>query len=145
MAKTYRLGPVRRAVNVMMTAMIRAGVGAKSSYLLTTTGRKSGQPRMTPVIPVEAGGQRWLVSPYGAVGWVHNVRATPEVSLRRGRTTEVFYANEVDAETAGPLLQRYVRDVRVTAPFFDAKADGPVEQFVNEASHHPVFRLAAVR
>ncbi len=76
----------------MMTAMIRVGVGAKSSYLLTTTGRKSGQPRMTPVIPVEAGVQRWLVSPYGAGGWVHNVRATPEVSLRRGRTIEVFYA-----------------------------------------------------
>jgi len=65
MAKIYRLGPVRRVVNVMMTAMIRVGVGATSSYLLTSTGRKSGQPRLTPVIPVEACGQRWLVSPYG--------------------------------------------------------------------------------
>ncbi len=43
------------------------------------------------------------------------------------------------------LLQRYVRDIRVPAPFFDAKADDPVEQFVNEASRHPVFRLTAVR
>jgi len=57
----------------------------------------------------------------------------------------VLYASDVDAVTAGPVLQRYVRDVRVTAPFFDAKADDPVELFVNEASRHPVFRLTGVR
>lgn len=56
----------------------------------------------------------------------------------------MFHAQEVDAATAGPLLQRYVHDVQVTAPFFDAKADGPVEEFVDEAPHHPVFRLTAV-
>ncbi len=141
MANIYRLGPVRRGINVVMTTMIRIGVGAPSSYLLTTTGRKTGSPRTTPVTLVEGDGDRWLVAPYGAVGWVHNVRSTPEVSLRRGRRTEMRSAIEVDAETAGPVLQRYVRDVRVTAPFFDAKASDPVELFVREAPRHPVFRL----
>jgi len=108
-------------------------------------GGERGQPRTTPVILIETDAQRWLVSPRGAVGLVHNVRATPEVSPRRGKTTEVLYASDVDAVTAGPVLQRYVRDVRVTAPFFDAKADDPVELFVNEASRHPVFRLTGVR
>lgn len=144
-AKTYRLGPARRAVNVLMTALIRIGVGARSSYLLTTTGRKSGKPRTTPVTLVQVGAERWLVAPYGSVAWVHNVRANPEVSLRRGRRTEEFWAHEVDAEIAGPVLQRYLREVMVTAPYFDAAADDPVTQFVSEARRHPVFRLAAVR
>jgi len=141
MSRTYRLGPVRRAVNVLMASMLRVGVGPKSSYLLTTTGRKTGQPRTTPVILVEADGQRWLVSPYGQVGWVRNVRAVPEVSLRRGRTTQALYAREVAADTAGPVLKSYVRQVKVTAPFFDAKVDDPTPSFIAEASRHPVFQL----
>ncbi|HXP18568.1 MAG TPA: nitroreductase family deazaflavin-dependent oxidoreductase [Streptosporangiaceae bacterium] len=133
----------RRFVNVMVTAMVRLGIGGKTVYLLTTTGRKSGQPRTTPVTLVVDGADRWLVSPYGLVGWVHNIRATPQVSLRRGSTSEVLDAVEVDAEAAGPVLQRYVRAVPITAPYFDAKASDPVQQFVAEASRHPVFRLTA--
>jgi deazaflavin-dependent oxidoreductase (nitroreductase family) len=104
LAKTYRLGPARRAVNVLVTAMLRLGVAAKSTYLLTTTGRNTGRPRTTPMILVEANGECWLVAPYGLVAWVHNVRARPEVSLRRGRTTHVLHAEEVDSETAGSGL-----------------------------------------
>jgi deazaflavin-dependent oxidoreductase (nitroreductase family) len=65
--------------------MLRAGIGSKSAYLLTTTGRKSGQHRTTAVILVETGGERWLVSPYGTVGWVHNVRATPKCRFGAAR------------------------------------------------------------
>jgi hypothetical protein len=81
------------------------------------------------------------VRPYGHVSWVRNVRATPEVSLRRGRTTQALYPREVDADTAGPVLKRYVRQVKVTAPFFDAKVDDPTRAFVAEAHRHPVFEL----
>ena len=140
-AKPYRLGPARRAVNVLVAAMVRLGVGGKSTYILTTTGRRTGQERTTPVILVENNAERWLVSPYGTVAWVHNVRAQPGVSLRRGTKTETVRAEEVGPETAGPILQRYVREVRVTAPFFDAKRDDPVKSFVEEAPCHPVFRL----
>ncbi len=141
MAKSYQLGPGRRAVNALMSSMLKIGVGGKSYYLLTTTGRTSGQKRTTPVILVQGGQERWLVSPYGQVGWVHNVRADPQVSLRRGRKTEVLRAEEAGPQAAGPVLQRYVRQVRVTAPFFDAKGNDPVERFVKEASRHPVFKL----
>jgi deazaflavin-dependent oxidoreductase (nitroreductase family) len=143
MAKTYKLGPARRAVNVLMKPLIRLGVGGKSTYLLTTTGRRTGQQRTTPVILVENDGERWLVSPYGLVAWVHNVRAQPEVTLSHGGRAETLHAEEVDPATAGPVLQRYVRRVRVTAPFFDAKGDDPVDKFIEEAPRHPVFRLTA--
>jgi len=95
------------------------------------------------VILVENDGERWLVSPYGIVAWVHNVRAQPEVILRHGKRAETLHAEEVDPVTAGPVLQRYVHNVRVTAPFFDAKSDDPVEKFIEEAPRHPVFELTA--
>ena len=139
--RTYRLGPARRALNALMAVLLRWGVGPASSYLLTTTGATTGRRRTTPVTLVETDGCRWLVAPYGPVGWVHNVRATPEVSLRRGRTTRLLRVREVDAETAGPVLRRYVGQVPVTAPFFTAAAGDPVAAFVAEASRHPVFAL----
>ncbi len=95
------------------------------------------------MILVETDAERWLVSPYGMVAWVHNVRAHPEVTLRHGRRAEKLNAEEVDSETAGPVLQRYIRTARVTAPFFDATGDDPVQKFVEEAPRHPVFKLTA--
>lgn len=141
MAKTYQLGPTRRAVNVLMKPLVRLGIGGRSTYLLTTTGRRTGQQRTTPVILVENEGERWLVSPYGMVAWVYNVRAQPQVTLRHGRRVEALHAEEVDAVSAGPVLKRYVRNVRVTAPYFDAKGDDPVEKFIEEAPRHPLFKL----
>lgn len=143
MARSYRLGAARRAVNFFVTGMVRLGVGFASSYLLPTTGRKTRTPRTTPVTVVQSGGRRWLVSPYGMVGWVHNVRALPELTLRRGKKIESFYAREVNAEVAGPVLREYVRSVPVTAAYFDAEADDPVTSFIDEAARHPVFQLAA--
>ena len=141
MAKSYHLGPARRAVNVLMKPLVRFGIGGKATYLLTTTGRKTGQPRTTPVILVEDADDRWLVSPYGTVAWVYNVRADADVTLRHGKQEESLHAEEVDSAAAGPVLQRYVRNVRVTAPFFDARAGDPVESFIEEAPRHPVFKL----
>jgi deazaflavin-dependent oxidoreductase (nitroreductase family) len=143
MAKKYRLGLTRRSVNLLVTTMLKVGIGQEAAYLLTTTGRKTNQKRTTPVILVEAAGERWLVSPYGMVAWVHNVRAKPEVSIRRGRRIETLRAEELGPEAAGPVLQRYVSSVRVTAPFFDAKRGDPVDKFVREAPRHPVFKLVA--
>jgi hypothetical protein len=40
-----------------------------------------------------------------------------------------------------PNLRRYIRNARVTAPFFDAKGDGPMENFIEEVPRHPVFKL----
>ena len=141
MARIYRLGAARTAVNTLVAALLQVGIGAKRTYLLTTTGAKTGLARTTPVVLVETDAGRWLVSPYGDVGWVHNVRAQPRISLRRGRTSQVLRAHEVDAQTAGPVLQRYLRQSRVTAAFFDAQPDAAVQAFIAEAGRHPVFAL----
>jgi len=74
-AKTYRLTQVRRFANVLMRLLLRLGLAPRTTMLLTIAGRRTGTPRSTPVTMVEEDGQRWLVAPYGPVGWVHNARA----------------------------------------------------------------------
>ena len=44
MAKTYRVTTTRLG-NFFVKALVRTGFGAKSTYLLTVRGRKSGRPR----------------------------------------------------------------------------------------------------
>jgi deazaflavin-dependent oxidoreductase (nitroreductase family) len=139
-ARQYRPGRGRHAENTIMSALVRAGLVPRS-YLLTTRGRKTGQPRTNPVVPVEHGGRRWLVAPYGPVSWVHNARATGRVSLTRRRHTRDYTIREVPPDQAGPVLKRYVRLAPSARPYFQATMDSPVEDFVSEAGRHPVFEL----
>ena len=123
-----------------MTVLVRAGL-VPGSYLLTTQGRKTSQPRTNPVIPVEHDGRRWLVAPYGLVSWVRNARATGRVSLTRRRDTRDYTIREVSPEEAGPVLQRYLRLAPSARPYFQASKGSPVKDFVTEADRHPVFEL----
>ncbi len=141
MARAYRLGPARKAVNVVMAALLKAGAGPRSTYLLTTTGRRTGRPRTTPVTLIEGSSGRWLVAPYGSVPWVWNVRAAPVVELRRGGRRERLQAEEAGPAAAGPVLRQYAQSVTITRPYFDARPGDPETEFAAEAARHPVFRL----
>ena len=141
MARQYKVGFFRKAFNVLATAGLRVGVAPRGSYLLTTTGRKTGRARTTPVWTFEHEGERFLVSPYGIVGWVHNARVAGEVTLRRGRQSRTHAVTEVEPSEAAPILKRYMTKVPITRPFFDATKDSPVSAFEAEAARHPVFRL----
>lgn len=142
-ARTYRLTTARRLVNRAMAAGLRFGVAPKATYLLTTRGRTSGEPRTTPVTLVEesAGGRRWLVAPYGEVNWVRNARASGRVTLSRGRRSETVIIEELDPQGAAPVLKEYAKRVSIVRPYFDADPDSPVKAFAAEAHRHPVFRL----
>ena len=141
MAKTYRLDVTRRAVNQLLAALLRVGLGPKSHYLLTVRGRRTGQLHTTPVRLVEEGGQRWLVAPYGVVNWVRNARATGRVTLTRGSRSETVEITELSPEESAPILKTYATQVRITRPYFDARPESPAEAFVAEAPRHPVFRI----
>lgn len=141
MAATYRLGVSRRAVNVLVRGLLALGVPLPGTFLLTVPGRRSGRPHSTPVTLVQEAGQRWLVAPYGHVGWVRNARAARRVTLSRGRRAETLAIVEVDGEERARILKMYATRVPVTRPFFDARPDDPVEAFVAEGDRHPVFRL----
>jgi deazaflavin-dependent oxidoreductase (nitroreductase family) len=137
----YRLGPARKAFNIVAGAATRLGIAPSTSYILSTRGRRSGIIRSVPVSIVKRDENRWLVAPYGTVGWVHNARAAGKVTLsRRGRSEEVA-VTEASAAEAGPVLRDYLRKFPVVAPFFDVGRSAPVEEFVAEAARHPVFRV----
>ncbi len=139
-ARQYTPGRLHRIENTVMTALTRAGV-VPHSYVLTTRGRRTGLLRHNPVLIVEHDDRRWLVAPYGAVGWVHNARAAGRVRLVRRRTGSDYLLREVSDVEAGPVLQRYIQIASATRKYFAATRDDPVEHFVAEAERHPVFEL----
>lgn len=140
-AKTYRLGLVRRMVNALVAPLARCGLAGKHTYILTVRGRKSGNEYSTPVRLIE-GDRRWLVAPYGEVGWVRNARAAGRVKISRGGRSEMMIIEELDDEQSAPVLKQYVENVAVTRPYFDVTVDSSLTEFAAEAPRHPVFQLA---
>jgi len=138
--RRYRPGRWRHLENAVMSLLTRVGL-MPHSYLLLTRGRRTGKLRRTPVVLVELHGRRWLVAPYGVVGWVHNARAAGEVTLVRRAERRTYTIREVPAEEAGPVLQRYLDLAPAPRKYFRARRGEPVERFVAEAHLHPVFEL----
>src|ERR1700704_3511593 len=111
-------------------------------FMLTPRGRKTGQPRSTPITPQVEGGRRYAMAPYGEVAWVQNVRADGgRARLKSRGREETVRLHQVHPAGGGPLQKKYVQaDARVQT-YFDAKPGGPVERFEAEADRHPVFEV----
>ncbi len=140
MAKQYKVTRMRRAINKTASTMARVGKGPP--WELTVAGRQSGEPRTVPVAPVEMNGARYLVAPYGAVAWVHNIRAAVEATLRRGGSNDRITVTEVDADEAGPVLAVYFDALqRIVGAYFDVPKEPSVDDFIAVADSHPVFRV----
>ena len=145
MARTYRQNAATRVINWVFTRLTRLGMGASYRHLLTVRGRKTGQLHTTPVDVMETGGQRWLVAGYGPANWVRNARAAGEVTLSRGgRRARYAIAEPKPGEEVGEevgVLRKYLSDVRVTRPYFDATPASPDSDIEAELARHPVLRL----
>ncbi len=147
MAKTTLVPGYVRAANALMKALLRAGLKIKGfgrpTYLLTVRGRKTGQPRTTPIVVIEEGGQRYLISPFGMVDWVRNLQAAGEATLTRGRRSETLRAIELPTREAGIVLQRtFVSGIPTfLAEHFDVTAESALEDFEHATVGHPVFLL----
>jgi deazaflavin-dependent oxidoreductase (nitroreductase family) len=144
MAKTYRCGPVHRAVNAVLAPMTRLGLGSHYRYVLTVQGRKSGTSHSTPVDVVDVGGERWLVAPYGVTNWVRNARAAGTVGLRRGSRAATFGVEEATVTEAVPVMREYMRCVPITRAYWECQANSSDLDIAAQASNHPVFRLVAM-
>lgn len=141
--KGYRKHWTDGVGNVIFRGLAAIGVGPAS--MLTTTGRRTGLLRSTPVIPVRQGDHQWLVSPYGEVSWLLNARASGQVDLRRGREDHKYAVREVSAVEAGPILKQYVSVASATRPYFRADKTAPINEFIAEAALHPVLELTVIR
>ena len=89
-----------RVFNPTVAAINRLGVSVWGSRVLEVRGRKSGQPRRTPVNVLAFESQRYLVAPRGDTQWARNLRASGEGRLLIGRRRERFAATELTTRTS---------------------------------------------
>jgi deazaflavin-dependent oxidoreductase (nitroreductase family) len=144
MAKTYRVNAFVRVSNAIMAALLRRGVTIGSNALLTVPGRKTGEPRTTPVTLLQRDGVRYLQSPFGDVNWVRNLRAAGQATLTRDRRIEPIRVVELSPAEAAPIYKAVLPTVpSIIRGYFDVTPDAPLEAFEREAPRHPMFRIVA--
>jgi deazaflavin-dependent oxidoreductase (nitroreductase family) len=128
--------------------LLGAGVPLGFNGLITIRGRKSGQPRTTPVAIIAASGRRWVWAPWGDVHWVRNLRAAGRATTTvRGRKDEVR-ATELDPaqrveffrDVLGPVAQGIPFGVRFIRVVDGVDLNDPLEA----AEGRPVFELHPV-
>ena len=126
--------------------LLRIGTPLGPNALLTVRGRKSGQPRTTPVALVEVNGRRWVQSPFGEVNWVRNLRTAGEATITVNRRSESVEAIELSpAETARffkDVLRPYVGRIPLGRPLLSLLGGSEILSNPDAAAaHHPVFEL----
>jgi deazaflavin-dependent oxidoreductase (nitroreductase family) len=119
-AELRRIKPFMKLMSVANTWVFKASggrLGAKFMRgapvgLLTTTGRKSGQPRTTPLIYLADGERIVLVASQGGMPrnplWYDNLAAQPAVSFRTPRGERRYRARTVSAAEKAALWPRLV-------------------------------------
>jgi deazaflavin-dependent oxidoreductase (nitroreductase family) len=134
----------RYIFNPAVAGLTRLGVSVLGSRVLEVTGRRSGQPRRTPVNLLTLDGTQYLVAPRGVTEWVRNVRAGGgKLALLRGRHRDERVATELEDSEKVPVLRAYLKRWKAeVGVFFEGVGpDSTDEQLAAIAPRHPVFRL----
>jgi deazaflavin-dependent oxidoreductase (nitroreductase family) len=91
-------------INATVRTLLALGLMRQSTALLETTGRKSGEPRITPITNGLSGDEFWIVTEHGGhAGYVRNIEANPRVRVRVGRrwlSGTAHFASEMAPEEA---------------------------------------------
>ena len=115
---------------------------------MTITGRKSGQPRTTPVAIIEHDGRRWIWAPWGDVHWVRNLRAAGRATITVRRREEEVTATELDRAEREAFFRDVLGPVARSLPggtWFIRTVDGvDLDDPVEASEGRPVFELRPV-
>jgi deazaflavin-dependent oxidoreductase (nitroreductase family) len=133
----------KHVFNRAVAGLTRLGMSVAGSRVLEVPGRKSGEPRRTPVNLMTFEGRRYLVAARGHTQWVRNLRATGSGRLLVGRRAQDFTATELPDEEKPPLLRAYLKKWKweVGAFFGGVGPDSSDDELRRIAPDHPVFRL----
>ncbi len=134
----------KNVFNRIVAGLTRVGVSVAGSRVLEVPGRKSSQPRRTPVNLMTFEGERYLVAPRGHTQWVRNLRASRRGRLLVGRRAESFAAVELPDAEKPELLRAYLEKWKweVGQFFGGVGPDAPEEDLRRIAPDHPVFKLS---
>lgn len=133
----------RNVVNRLIAGLTRVGLSVAGSRVLEVRGRKSGEPRRTPVNLLTVEGASYLVAPRGHTQWVRNLRVAGEGQLLLGRRRERFVASEIADADKEPILRCYLRrwTWEVGIFFGGVDASSPSDELRRIAPDHPIFRI----
>jgi deazaflavin-dependent oxidoreductase (nitroreductase family) len=134
----------KHVFNNLVAAFTRAGISVLGSRVLEVKGRKSGQPRRTPVNLLTVEGRQYLVAPRGEAQWVRNVRADGgRLDLLLGRARQHYRGHEVTDDDKVEILRAYLRRWKAeVGVFFDGVGPDSTDQQIRDiAPRHPVFLL----
>ena len=133
----------RRVFNPLVAGLTRLGLSLMGSRILEVRGRTSGELRTTVVNLLTVDGVRYLVAPRGETQWVRNVRAAGTGTLRVGRRTEAFAADELADEAKPAIIRAYLKAwAWEVGRFYDGLGkDSTDAEIAVVAAGFPVFRI----
>jgi deazaflavin-dependent oxidoreductase (nitroreductase family) len=133
----------RNVFNRLIVGLTRLGISVWGSRVLEVRGRKSGEPRQTPVNLLTLDGTRYLVAPRGQTQWVRNLRVAGDGDLLLGRHREHFVASEIPDADKEPILRSYLKRWKweVGVFFGGVDASSSSEDLRRIAPGHPIFRI----
>ncbi|UOZ08550.1 nitroreductase family deazaflavin-dependent oxidoreductase [Amycolatopsis sp. WQ 127309] len=145
MAETRYLKPAKstNVFNELVAKLTKMGVSILGSRVLTVVGRKSGEPRSTPVNLLTIDGVDYLVAARGETQWVRNLRVAGQGQLRVGRRDETFTYRELADDEKPVILRAYLKrwKFEVSAFFEGVDAKASDEQLREIAPGYPVFEI----
>ena len=135
-AKGLRMvGKLNAPVYRLTGGRVGGRVGKGPVLLLTTTGRKSGQPRTAPVLYL-ADGERFVVINTNAgnqktPAWSLNLTANPEAEIEVGRKRFQVRARPAEGEERTELWRRHMEQYSGW-DYYESKLDREITVFVLE-------------
>jgi deazaflavin-dependent oxidoreductase (nitroreductase family) len=133
-----------KPMNKLMIAMQRLGVQTGPAMVLTVPGRKSGQPRSTPMTPFDHEGGLYTVAGYPGADWAANARAAGVGTLTSGRRSRQVRIVTLSTDESRPVLRAFAIKVPVGVGFAKRSGlvvDGTPDEFEALAGRLAVFRF----
>src|SRR3954451_13471238 len=106
-----RIGKLNKPVYRLTGGRVGGRVGKAPVLLLTTTGRKSGQPRTAPVVYLDDGERISIINTNAGhdkvPAWSLNLKAKPEAEIEIGRERRPVLARVAEGEEREDLWRRH--------------------------------------
>lgn len=116
------LGSVHRGLYRLTGGKVGGKMGNLRVLLLTTTGRKSGEPRTQPLLYTRSGAGYVVIASKGGASqhplWYLNLRANPRAAVTVGRETSTVQARDAEGEER----ERLWRSLADVYPGYDGYA-----------------------
>jgi deazaflavin-dependent oxidoreductase (nitroreductase family) len=113
--------------NAEVVAEFRANGGQVAAFegnellLLTTTGAKSGRPRLSPLSCKRIDGKMFVIAGYGGAdvnpAWVYNLRSHPKAHVESGEASFDVTARELPAAERNEIIPKLTAAVSAFAEY----------------------------